>query len=435
MRIASIHAAFMLAIFNGAAAAQDGTGLAQEWGQRIHESCGASGNGFDQCVADLLADTANEHAAHLATREGRATFGERFQFSSRMTIGPSSGLIGDLDIVIPLAGGDRADGSDNALFLQQGVTSWRDSDGTRRNDIRVGMVYRFPVFDTDALGLSLFHQENLQRDHQRVVAGVDYAGRWGTGYVSRFEPTTGWRPGRTGYEERARGGTELGARLRLTTTISADAAMGRWEAENGQVQNARLGLDWRPHPWVTLGAGYEFNHVWSGPPEDGPRLSFAFNIPLGGKGREASRARWDGLGASPTGRTVPDLWTPITNVGRIVTLERATARASRVSALKLSTDLPEGVSVQFLQDHAETGSRIGVRISIPEPLSDDLRLVVRLVPGSGTDPAVPGEDFVDEQHHVTIEQGDLTADAWLQLLHNSDMETARSLAVEVASVD
>ena len=57
---------------------------------------------------------------------------------------------------------------------------------------------------------------------------------------------------------------------------------------------------------------------------------------------------------------------------------------------------------------------------------------MRLVPGSGDNPAVPSEDFVDEPHYLTIQQGELSADAWLQLLHNADMQTARSLAVEVA---
>lgn len=433
MRTASIHAAFMLASFTTAAAAKDGASVAQEWGQRIHESCGSSGNGFDQCVVDLLADTATEHAVHLATREGRSVFGEQFQVLSRMTIGPSSGLTGDLDVVIPLSGEtEPVDHSQSALFLQQGITSWRDNDGTRRNDIRVGMVYRLPVLEGDALGFSLFHQENLQRDHQRAVAGMDYAGRWGTAYVSAFEPTTGWRPGRTGYEERARSGTELGARLHLTTTVSADAAWARWEAVEGHVENARVGLDWKPHPYVSFGAGYEVNHVSSGPPRDGARLSMAFNIPLGQKGHGSSQAKWEGLGVPVFGEASPDFWAPITNVGRIVTLERAIAQSSRVKALVLSSDLPEGVSVQFLQDHSETGSRIGVRVSVPEPLSEDLRLVVRLVPGSGDNPAVPSEDFVDEPHYLTIQQGELSADAWLQLLHNADMQTARSLAVEVA---
>ena len=79
-----------------------------------------------------------------------------------------------------------------------------------------------------------------------------------------------------------------------------------------------------------------------------------------------------------------------------------------------------------------SGSRIGVRVSVPEPLSAGLQLVVRLVPGSGADPAVPGEDFVDEPQDVTVSQGEVSADAWFHLLYNPDMQTARSLSVQVS---
>ena len=417
------------------------TDLLQEWGLRLQEGCGSSGPSFGDCLADLLSDTAIEHAAHLATRGGRSAFGERFQVSSRMTLDPSGGLTGDLDAVLPLDPASAAMGesdAETAFFLQPGITSWRGDDGTRRNDVRLAMVYRFPVSVSDVLGLSLLYQENLGRDHQRVALGVDYAGRWGAGYGSHYVPTTSWRPGRPGYEERARGGTELGARMTLTSTLSADTAMGRWDEDSGHAWNARLGVDWRPHPWMNFGVGYETNYVGSGSLKDGPRLSVAFRIPLGRDGHGSSRPRWEGLGVAGSAEAPPNPWTPITTVGRIATLERAVATVVRSSALKDSaagadavTQL-ESVSVEFLQDDATSGSRIGVRVSVPEPLSADLQLVVRLVPGSGADPAVPGEDFVDEPRDVTIRQGDESADAWFQLLFNGDMETARSLSAEVS---
>lgn len=427
-----------------APAEEAGMDLLQKWGLRMHERCSSSGPSFEQCLADSLSDSAIEHAAHLATREGKTAFGERFQISSRMTLEPSRGLTGDLDVVIPLSPAGTATDEANAetvLFLQPGITSWRGDDGTHRNDIRVGIVYRFPVYGTDVLGLSSLYQENLERDHQRLALGVDYAGRWGTGYVSHFVPTSGWRAGRPGYEERARGGTELGARVTLTSTLSADAAMGRWDADGGHAWNTRLGVDLRPHPWISLGVGYETNYIGLGAPKDGPRISVAFRIPLGRDGRNSSRPRWEGLGITGGATASPNPWAPITNVGRISTLERATAKVVRGAPLKDATasaetnSLPDSVTAEFLQSDATSGSRIGVRVSIPEPLSADLRLVVRLVPGSGADPAVPGEDYVDEPRDVTILQGDLSVDAWFQLLHNAEMQTDRSLAVEVSLAD
>ena len=429
---------------DAAPAEEVGTDLLQGWGRRMHESCGSSGPRFEHCLADFLSDTAIEHAAHLATREGKSAFGERFQISSRMTLGPSGGLTGDLDAVIPLGpAGVATDEADveGALFLQPGITSWRGDDGMRRKDIRLGVVYRFSVSETDVLGLSSLYQESLERDHRRLALGMDYAGRWGIGHVSHFVPTTGWRPGRPGYEERARGGTELGARMALTSTLAADAAMGRWDASGGHAWNARLGVEWRPHPWTSLGVGYETNHVGSGALRNGPRVSVAFRIPLGREGRNSSRPRWEGMGIAGGAGSSPNPWAPITNARRIATLERTVATVVRSSAIKDATasvdagTQPEGLSAEFLQGDATSGSRIGVRVSVPEPLSADLRLVVWLVPGGGADPAVPDEDFVDEPRDVTIRLGETSVDAWFQLLHNADMETARSLAVEVSLAD
>ena len=444
-RACNMLAASALALAFGiedAHAEDAGTDPLMEWGLRTAAGCGTSDAGFGHCVADLLSDKAIERAAHLATRGGRSAFGERFQVAGRMTLDPSGGLTGDLDAVLPLGPASAATdgpGAETAFFLQPGITSWRGGDGTRRNDVRLGMVWRFPVSVSDVAGLSLLYQENLERDHQRVALGADYAGRRGTGYVSHHLPTTGWRPGRPGHEERARGGTELGARMTLTSTLSADAAMGRWDDDSGHAWNARIGTGWRPHPWMSFGVGYETGYVGSGSLEDGPRVSVAFRIPFGNGGRGSARPRWEGLGIAGNAEAPPNPWMPITTVGRIATLERAVPTVVvRSSALRDATGsadavtLPEGVTAGFLQDDATSGSRIGVRVSIPEPLSTDLRLVVRLVPGSGTNPAVPGEDFVDEPQDVTISRGEVSADAWFQLLHNAGMQSARSLSVEVS---
>ena len=397
----------------------------QEWGMTAFENCGPSSLQFGDCLSGLLASTVLEHAAEYTNRQGQSVFGRNFQLSSRMSLDGSSGLAGNLDAVIPLGfNGTPEDEAENAFFFQNGVTSWRDSDGSHRNDIRYGVVYRFPVFEADVLGFSVLNQESMERGHQRLALGMDYAGRWGTGYVQHFEPTTGWMAGRAGHEERALGGTEIGARLSLTTTLSADVALGRWEAADGHDQNARLGLNWRPHRWLTLAGGYETNRPGgSGSSDDDSRLSVVFRMPLGHTGQ--SRPRWEGLGVAASGDTSPNLYSPIASVGRISTLEQEASADAGVT--------PDGVSVRFLQSDAATGSRIGVRVSVAEPVSESLRLVVRLVPGSGADPAVPGVDFVDESREVTIERNGTSADAWFQLLHNGDMQTARSLAVEVSS--
>lgn len=398
----------------------------QEWGLSVFEDCGPSGPRFGHCLADLLSNTALEQGLEFTSRKGQSVFGRNFRLSSRMSLDNSSGLAGNLDAVIPLGfNSTRADEAKNAFFLQNGITSWRDSDGSHRNDIRYGVVYRFPVFDADILGISALNQESVERGHQRITLGMDYAGRWGIGYIQHFMPTTGWRTGRAGHEERARCGTELGARMTLTSTLSADLALGRWEAAGDDERSTRLDLNWRPHPWLAFAGGYEStNSSGSGSSDEDSRFSVVFRMPFGHTGQP--QPRWRGLGIAANGDTSPSPWSPITSVGRISTVERAAVNPGSGGVS------PDGISVRFLQDDATTGSRIGVRVSIPAPLSEDLRLVVRLAPGSGTNPAVPGVDFVDESREVTIRRNGVNADAWFQLLHNGDMQTARSLAVEVS---
>lgn len=165
------------------------------------------------------------------------------------------------------------------------------------------------------------------------------------------------------------------------------------------------------------------------------RSPFVFRLANKGAERPGIVGKGWGPFAAPKHRRT--FFMPITNVGRIATLEQKKLNAIRPSALTLAAG-PAGisdvdnVSVEFVQGSATTGSRIGVSVSNPEPLSEDLRLVLRLVPGSGDNPAVSGEDFVDTPHDVTIEAGELSADVWIQLLQNGDMQTARSLAVEVS---
>ena len=211
-----------------------------------------------------------DQTLRLADSYGKRRFGEHFQVAGNFSYSPVSsefGIEGDLDMVLPFAGtGLPASRSGvSSVFFQQGITrSWEASgSGLFRSDLRQGVVRRFRVSrtaDSDILGFSAFHLLNFERGHRVVAPGIDYAGRWGTGSVRYFIPTTGWRPGGQGYEERAIEGVELGVRFDLTTTLRLNTVGYRWGAEDGSSEwntGARMDLDWRPHPWVKLGAGYD----------------------------------------------------------------------------------------------------------------------------------------------------------------------------------
>ena len=178
-----------------------------------------SASGGARCVGDQMGGALLDKAMRFMNEQGKATFGENFRLVHRMSWAPfGNGLAGNLDMVVPLAATGGADVEElhgSAFFLQHGVTRWTDKHGFRRNDLRLGTAYRFalPGFASagpDVFGVSALVQENVERGHQRLVLGTDYASGWGgVAELHHYIPTTDWRRGRSGYEERAAGGTEL----------------------------------------------------------------------------------------------------------------------------------------------------------------------------------------------------------------------------------
>ena len=389
----------------------------------------ADWDGGARCVGDRLGGLLVGEAARYLTEQGRAAFGEHFSLVHRMSWSPlGQGLAGELDAVVPLGFAAARPGADDAetlhgsaFFLQQGVTRWTDAHGFRRNDLRFGTAWRFalPHFaGADVLGATALVQESVERGHQRVVLGTDYAGRWGHASLQHYLPTTRWRPGRPGHEERAAGGTELSLRFDLTTTLSLDAAMGRWERDDAgrTALDGRLGLGWSPHPYLRFDAG-----TGLGPGADGGAFRLSINVPLGG---QRQRTRWEGLGTLRLagGAAAGDLWRPVENVGRIRTIERVAPPGSTM----------DGVTVRFLQPSAPTGGTAEVEVVLSAPAAEDVRLTVRLAPGSGDSPAVAGVDYVDEPALVTIPAGATTGRATFRLLANPALAADRTLTVTVA---
>ena len=345
------------------AEADNGDGLPQ-WlptGRALLE-CGRAfeaGATASRCLKYRFDETVMEYAAQLVDDRGKAVFGENFSFTHRLSWSPfSAAVTRNLDIVIPLHPGDAAPELGNsALFLQQGITRWHDNAGFIRNDIRHGLAYRFALSDEreDVLGVSALYQENIERRHKRLAMTLDYAGRYGTGRLRHFVPASGWRPGRPGYEERAVGGTEIGASVGLTSTLFLDAALASWdeESEHARDISGRIGLGLRPHPWLSLQGGYE-----TGFAGEAVHLRVQLTVPLGGAPKPVPR--WEGLGVLGSAGTLPDIWRPLKNVERLQTVERIVSRAAEAPAAD--------IAVKFLQDKATTGSRIGVRVSTTEPV-------------------------------------------------------------------
>ena len=412
-------------------------GTLAEWAFDRAGTCATtlSGDAVDwdagpRCIGDRLGGLLVDEAARFVTEQGRGMFGEHFSLVHRMSWSPlGQGLAGEMDAVIPLAfragvrpGADADVLHGSALFLQQGVTRWTDAHGFRRHDVRLGTAWRLalPHFaGADVVGATALVQENVERGHQRFVLGTDYAGRWGHASLQHYLPTTQWRPGRSGYEERAVGGTELSVRFDLTTTVALDTAMGRWERDDAGrfVIDGRIGLGWKPHPYLRVDA-----RTGIGPGADAGSFMFSLNVPFGGPRK---RTRWEGFGTfalAGGNTTAADLFRPAENVGRIRTIERVARQETE----------GDGVTVRFLQSSAASGAEIGVEVSLSAPASADVRLSVRLAPGSGDSPAVAGVDYVDEPALVTIAKGATSGRATFRLLQNPDLGADRTLSVTVA---
>ncbi len=227
-------------------------------------------------------------------------------------------------------------------------------------------------------------------------------------------------------EERVLAGSELGLRLNVTTTVSMQGAVGRWQATDGSSRwevSSRVGLNWRPHPWL------DFSASWQdiGTTDESSMMRAAVVIPFGGPRKPPD---WNGLGVALSDATtaVPDAWRPIQNVGRIRVAKRA--RIERTS-LDDPSRIVEGAALRFLQENAETGTQVWLEITIPVPAPSDLHLTARLLPGGDANPAVPGEDYVDEPIPLTVHQGETTSRVSVQLLNNTNMKEARSLIATV----
>ncbi len=285
------------------------------------------------CLRYSLDEAVTDYAAHLIERQGQALVGENFRFVHRLSWSPTSsaGPTRNLDAVFPLNFASSAGGAGlgwTALFLQQGITRWQDNAGLNRNDIRQGVTYRFvPPDSTSILGFSALYQENLERKHRRTVMSLDYAGRYGNGRIQHYVPASGWVQGRPGHEERPLGGTEISASLGITSTLSLDTALSRWNDAKRDL-HGRVNLGLRPHPWLSFRAGLE-----SGFEGDATNVHVQLTMPLGGVPKPVPR--WEGLGVlGVASSSTSDIWRPVGNVEQLRTVERVISPAATVNSLE-----------------------------------------------------------------------------------------------------
>lgn len=383
--------------------------------------------------ADGLITGALNRAYNQLNKKGKARFGQGFHIDSSFTYSllGQNDFQGSLNAVIPLYSFSSSGNTTatRAVFLQNGITRWTDGQGIQRSDVRIGIVHRFVVDQAkgNLFGLSALLQQNLELGHERLVTSIDYTGIWGKGSITYFKPKTGWRPGRSGYLERPIEGLELDTQLKPTTTIVLNVAFGRWQdkkSPNNWLTQGRLGVEWLPHSYLSLGAAW--NGI--GTQDNNPEIRATIRLPLGGKPR--ARQHWQGLGlkeARVSSMRPEEIWRPVTHADRIEYVERKTT----INAT--NKQLAASAQIRFLQASVVSGKTVTFEVSLPDAVPADVLLVIAFSPGDGNHPAMAGVDYVDELTEVWIRQGESKATMTVKLPRNADLSTDRTLKVTVAS--
>lgn len=181
-------------------------------------------------------------------------YGSTSQFGRKPTIRSystsSDHLSTKFDTFYPLFSSSSIDGNNSTLFLQQGVTNWRDRSNTDRRDFRLGTVYRFsPNADSDkhSVGITTLLQSNLESAHETFVSRVDYSANWGSGSLVFHVPISDELTNSFGTQERALKGTELGLSFGLTDSLIFNFTRYRRQSqddEDGWEDGSRMGLSW-----------------------------------------------------------------------------------------------------------------------------------------------------------------------------------------------
>ena len=391
---------------------------------------GSTFTGVSHCLINRVANTILGHGFVV----GQELLGKEARYFGRMGWDYEEGFRGELDTVVPLttspasAQGLRPPGRlSRALFLQTGVTTWRD-DGTHRADARMGFIYRFGLSDdlkAGVVGAMTFLQEDLRTNHRRWVTGLDYLTRRLFGSFHYYLPMTDWRINRDGLEQRPLAGMKLDFRARLLPNIHARTSFSRWETSDGQRWDtvSSLAVAWHPSPWFRVFGRYGWKR------DDGDEMvgGIAATVSFGGAKRRYGRLSGLVRLADDGKQTGPDaLWRPVEALEPIRYAERSRGDEN-------CADGDAGASLSFTQGAANTGDTIGLEAELPAPSCDGLTVTARLIPGAGSNPAAPGVDYDDRPIDITIVKGRRRGVAYFTLLNNAALAEERSLSAEIVS--
>ena len=242
---------------------------------------------------------------------------EKFQFLSTLAWqsgDDKGGILGELDIVVPLYGTRNAAEIDQTgWFLQPGLVSWEADNGDRRLDVNIGLTHRRLLRERIAIGAAVFYDHNIDSDLKRIGAGADIISPYTYLAVNYYEPLDGWRTGeRLGYEERALRGVDVNIEQALWDSHWVlEASGGYWKGydsdkRRGEWQPAgSVGIRYYPLDYLSVYADYAYHHD----NVDTDRFAAGVEFSYPGKQRDISE-------------NVVDVWHPATREKRILYAER-----------------------------------------------------------------------------------------------------------------
>ena len=242
---------------------------------------------------------------------------EKFQFLSTLAWqsgDDKGGILGELDLVVPLYGKRNASGADQyGLFVQPGFVSWEADNGNRRLDVNVGLAYRHRIRNRIAIGAAVFYDHNIDSDLKRIGAAADWVSPYTYVAVNYYEPISGWRSSeRLGYEERALRGVDVNVEQALWDSHWVlEASGGYWKGydadkRRGEWQPAgSVGIRYYPLDYLSVYADYAYHHD----NVDTDRFAAGVEFSYPGKYRGVSENEID-------------LWRPVKREKRILYAER-----------------------------------------------------------------------------------------------------------------
>ena len=283
---------------------------------------------------------------------------EKFQFLSTLAWqsgDDEGGILGELDIVVPLYGTrDISETDQSSWFLQPGLVSWEADNGDRRLDVNIGFAHRRLVRERIAIGAAVFYDHNIDSDLKRIGGGVDIVSPYTYLAVNYYEPISGWRSGeRIGYEERALRGVDVNVAQALWDSHWVlEASGGYWkgyDADNrkGEWQPAgSVGIRYYPLDYLSVYADYAYHHD----NVDTDRFAAGVEFSYPGKQR--------GIGENEV-----DVWRPATREKRILYAERKKMKKVAIPTLTLATNptavtAGDEISLRITSDVAVAGTLI-----------------------------------------------------------------------------